>query len=113
FNCRRVLLGCLAPRPSAALRLNEDHFNAIGIRIGDLAGVADLAQVLVPWKSPGAVDRDRPAVVHSQAPLSDIEMMGAKIGHLPAAIVPDKAEVVLHVVLVVLPPRLRAEPHAV
>ena len=47
------------------------------------------------------LDRDRAAVVHAQAPLGDVEVMGAEVGHLAAGVVPEEAEVVVDPLLVV------------
>ncbi len=57
-----------------------------------------------------AVDTDRSAAVHAESPLGNVEMMRAKIGLLPAAVVPEKAKQVMHAILVVGSQRCGAKP---
>jgi len=54
-----------------------DHFHAVGVQVLDALG-----RFLVA----GREDLDRSGVVHIEAPLSDIEVVGAEVGHAAAGV---------------------------
>src|SRR2546422_1964504 len=60
-----------------------------------------------------ALDLHRPAIVHTERPLSDVEVMRSPVGHLTAGVIPEKAEQIMHTILVVAPQWRRAKPHIV
>src|SRR5260221_14210060 len=50
-----------------------------------------------------ALDLHRTAFIHGERPLSDVEVMGSPVGHLAAGVIPEKAEQIMHTILVVTP----------
>src|SRR5207249_1535002 len=95
-----------------------DQPGAVAIRAGVLGvGVGD-REVRVGVVAVGLVDRlgalgvdaDRAAAVHAEAPLGDVVVVGAPVGHLAAGILVPPAELVVAALLDVVDRGGLAEP---
>ena len=69
-------------------------------RSGSTSGVSYQPSL---WNWAGRLDGDRARLVHAEAPLGDVEVVGAEVGHLAAGVVPEEAEEVVDALRVVRP----------
>ena len=58
-------------------------------------------------------DGDRSRLIHSQAPLSDVDVVCSEVRHLPAGVIPEEAEVVMNSLDVIGTLRSGTEPHVI
>lgn len=84
----------LGPTLDRFVPLAEDDFGSGGVDIFDPGRHRDFVPVLGVIGD-GSGDQFGTRIVHAEAPLGDIEMVGAKVGHLSAGVVPEEAEVVV------------------
>src|SRR5690606_18606479 len=64
----------------------------IGVFVGDIKSLRCLEEHLRMVNHVTGFNFHRPAVVHAQSPLCNIEMMSTPVGHLPSGIIPEKPE---------------------
>ena len=77
------------------------ELGAVGVHEGELLVLLAVRRV----------DFSRPAVVHVQRPLHDVEVVRAPVGHAAAGVVAEAAPPKRVDLGVVRPPRCRADPH--
>src|SRR5262245_24937999 len=99
-------------RRAAGLVVAADHLHAVGVGVNHFHPLRHLVPVVLVVAGPG-LGLDRAAVVHAEAPLGDVQVVGAEVGHLPAGVVPEEAEQVVDVLGVVRLLRRGAEPEVV
>src|SRR6516164_1741535 len=93
------------------LGVRADELRAGLIGVGNLElGMAIVAVLFLGRFLAGGLDRNGTASVHTQAPLGDVIVVGAPVGHLAAGVIVPPAEVVEAALRVVLDLRRLPEP---
>ena len=88
------------------------HDRAVGIFESDVKFFRSFVEFLLVINC-RALGFDRTGIIGAESPLSDVHVMGPPIGHLASGVVPEKAEEIMHAVLVVGPLRRGPKPHIV
>ena len=106
----RMPLPSLGSSDARKLPIAANQLDAIGVGVGHLEGrMAVVAVGLLGRGRAFGLDRDRAAAVGTEAPLGDVVVMGAPVGHLAAGVFVPPAEFVMAALLDVIDLRRRAQ----